>query len=137
MPIPGSGDDGNMTEEFAQFDLTREIADAEQRKPWPSGMYSKTLYKRRDFRLVVIFMQDGSRMKEHHVDATTSVQVLKGCLRYTTLGQTHELQGGSLITLGASITHEVEALAESAFLLTMAWPEDQRLSGMPHRGYGT
>jgi hypothetical protein len=29
MSILGSGDDGNMTADLAQFDLTREIADSE------------------------------------------------------------------------------------------------------------
>ncbi|MEO8051019.1 MAG: hypothetical protein ABI833_11435, partial [Acidobacteriota bacterium] len=78
MPIPGSGDDGNMTNELARFDLTREIVDSEEWKPWPSGIHSKTLFKKPDFRVVLISMATGALMKEHHVDGTSSVQVLKG-----------------------------------------------------------
>jgi quercetin dioxygenase-like cupin family protein len=137
MPLPGSGDDGNMTFDLARFDLTREIADSEQRKPWPSGIYSKTLYKRDDFRAVLICMESAARMQEHHVDGTTSVQVLRGVVRYSAQGQAYDLATGSLITVAASIKHEVESLEESAFLLTIAWPTGRELLTMQHRGYGT
>jgi quercetin dioxygenase-like cupin family protein len=46
-------------------------------------------------------------------------EVLKGRIRYSTGGQAYDLQIGSLITLGASIAHEVESQEESAFLLTI------------------
>ena len=137
MPIPGSGDDGNMITDLAHFDLTREIADSDQQKPWPSGIYAKTLYKKRDFRAVLISMETAARIKEHHVDGTSSVQVLKGHIRYSAHGQTYDLQTGSLIMLGASIKHEVESLDESVFLLTISWPDNKELLAMQHRGYGT
>ena len=75
MQSPGSGDDGNMTSDLARFDLTREIADSELQKPWPSGIHAKMLYKKPDFRVVLISMATGARLKEHHVDGTSSVQV--------------------------------------------------------------
>jgi quercetin dioxygenase-like cupin family protein len=137
MPLPGSADDGNMTFDIARFDLTREIVDSEQRKPWPSGIYSKTLYKRDDFRAVLISMETGARMQKHHVDGTTSVQVLRGAVRYSAQGQAYDLQTGNLITVGASIKHDVESLEESAFLLTISWPSNRHLLTMQHRGYGT
>ncbi len=126
MPIPGSGEDGNVTGDFAQFDLIREIADSERRKPWPSGIHARTLTKKPDFRVVLISMETAARLKEHHVDGTSSVQVLKGHIRYSTRGQAYDLQAGSLITLGASVEHEVESLDESAFLLTISWPGNQQ-----------
>ena len=137
MPIPGSGDDGNMTSDLARFDLTHEIADSEQQKPWPSDIHAKPLYKKNDFRVVLISMATGAQMKEHHVDGTSSVQDLKGHIRYSAQGQAYDLQVGSLITVGASIKHEVESLDDSVFLLTISWPENQQLLAMPHRGYGT
>ncbi len=54
MPIPGSNDDGTMTADLAQFDLLSEIAEAEQHKPWASGIHSRTLFKKPDFRVVLI-----------------------------------------------------------------------------------
>ena len=137
MPIPGSNDDGTMIADLAQFDLLNEIAEAKQQKPWASGIHSRTLFKKADLRVVLISMEAGARLKEHHADGTSSIYMLKGHIRYTTQGKVYDLRAGSLFTLGASIKHGVEALEESGFLLTLSWPSDRQLHDMPHRGYGT
>ena len=128
---------GNTVETFAQFDLQQELAQCQQNKPWRSGIYSRTLFKKDDFRCVLIAMEPSAVMKEHHADGTISVQVLKGRLRFGAQGTQHELGAGNLLTLGASIKHDVEALEDSAFLLTISWPSNQELLAMKHRGYGT
>ena len=137
MSIEGFTDDGTMTQHLAQFDLAHEMADSEQKKPWQSGHYARTLFKKSDFRAVLISMEKGSLMKEHHADGTLSVQVLKGSIRLVVADKAHELRAGNLLTLGASIKHEVEAVEDSAFLLTIAWPDSEKLQAMKHRGYGT
>jgi quercetin dioxygenase-like cupin family protein len=124
MPVPGSGED--VTGDFAQFDLMRKIADSERQKPWSAGIHVRILTKKPDFRVVLISMETAARLKEHHVDGTSSVQVLKGQIRYSTGGQSYDLQAGNFITLGASIAHEVESLDESAFLLTISWPGNKQ-----------
>ncbi len=126
-----------MLKDLAQFDLAQEMADSEWKKPWESGHYAKTLFKKSDFRIVLISMEGGARIKEHHADGGISVHVLKGSIRFTVQGQTRDLWPGNLLTLGASIKHEVEALEESAFLLTVSWPDNEKLQAMKHRGYGT
>ncbi len=126
MPVPGSGEEGNMTGDFVQFDLMREIADSERQKPWSAGIHARVLTTKPDFRVVLISMETAARLKEHRVDGTSAVQVLKGHIRYSTGGQAYDLQAGSLITLGASIAHEVESLDESSFLLTISWPGNQQ-----------
>ncbi|HEV2576506.1 MAG TPA: cupin domain-containing protein [Acidobacteriaceae bacterium] len=130
-------DDGTMVDRMAQFDLNQEIADAASKKPWQSGQYAKTLFKKHDLRVVLISMESGAHMKEHHADGTISVQVLKGKLRLNVGGKPHELSTGNLFTLGASIRHDVEALEDSAFLLTISWPNAEELAAMKHRGYGS
>jgi quercetin dioxygenase-like cupin family protein len=132
-----SQQDGTMIDKIAQFDLAREIADAEQKKPWPAGLYSKTLFKKHDLRVVLISMQSDARMKEHHADGTLSLHVLKGQIRVSVNGKAHELPTGTLFTLGASIRHDVEAKSDSAFLLTISWPSNEELAAMKHRGYGS
>jgi quercetin dioxygenase-like cupin family protein len=132
-----SGDEGNMNEEFGSFDLAREIAACEGKKPWQSGLYSKTLFKKDDFRVVLIAMENSAKMKEHHADGTISVQVLQGQIRVHAQGKTYDLRPGNLFTLGASIKHDVESIGDSAFLLTISWPKSSDLRAMEHRGYGT
>ncbi len=137
MTTKGFADDGTMLKDFAQFDLAQEMLTSEQTKPWQTGHTARTLFKKADFRMVLISMEKGSVLKEHHADGTISVQVLKGSLRFTAQGEAHTLQTNGLVALGASIKHQVEALEESAFLLTIAWPNAEKLQGMQHRGYGT
>jgi quercetin dioxygenase-like cupin family protein len=137
MTTEGFADDGTMLKDFAQLDLAQEMLASEQTKPWQMGHTARTLFKRSDFRMVLISMEKGSVLKEHHADGTISVQVLKGSIRFTSQEKAHILQANSLVTLGASIKHEVEALEESAFLLTIAWPNAEQLQTMKHRGYGT
>jgi quercetin dioxygenase-like cupin family protein len=129
--------DGTMIDRLAQFDLHQEIADSEQKKPWQSGHFAKTLFKKHDLRVVLITMENAAKMKEHHADGTISVHVLKGQIRFSVHGKPHDLKSGNLLTLSASIKHEVEALEDSAFLLTISWPSDEELAAMKHRGYGT
>ncbi len=137
MPIPGSNNDGTMVADLAQFDLLNKIAEAEQNKPWASGICSRTLFKKPDLRVVLISMEAAAQIKEHHADGTSALYVLKGHIRYSTQGQVYDLRAGSLFTLSASIKHSVEAVEESGFLLTISWPSNQKLQDMPHRGYGT
>ncbi|MGD0445274.1 MAG: cupin domain-containing protein [Edaphobacter sp.] len=129
--------DGTMVDKICQFDLLNEIHDSEQKKPWPAGLYSKTLFKKHDLRVVLISMQAAAHMKEHHADGTLSIQILKGRLRVSVNGKPHELATGNLFTLGHSIRHHVEAKEDSAFLLTISWPSAEELASMKHRGYGT
>lgn len=132
-----SQQDGTMIDKQAQFDLFKEIADSEQKKPWPSGLYAKTLFKKHDFRIVLISIENNARMKEHHADGSISIQVLKGHIRLNVHDHPHDLHTGSLFTLAASIRHDIEAIEDSAFLLTISWPSDEELAAMKHRGYGT
>jgi len=137
MTTEGFADDGTMIKDLAQFDVAQEIADSEQKKPWASGHYAKTLFKKSDLRIVLISLEKSARMTDHHADGTISVQVLKGSIRFTAQGNASDLRPGNVLALSASIKHEVEALEESAFLLTVSWPDNETLQSLKHRGYGT
>ena len=137
MTTEGFADDGTMLKDLVQFDLAQEMAESERKKPWESGHYAKTLLKKSDVRIVLISMERGARINEHHADGTISVHVLKGSIRFTERGKAHDLRLGNVLVLGASIKHEVEAVEESAFLLTVSWPDNEKLQAMKHRGYGT
>jgi len=120
-----------------QFDLESEISALESHKPWPQGMTSKTLLKTSDLRIVLIVMQAGARMNEHHSDGRISIQLLRGAIRTRVQNDTIDLKPGKLLALDRSIKHDVEAREESAFLLTIAWPSNDELIGLKHRGYGS
>ncbi len=137
MTTEGFADDGTMLKDYAQLDLSQEVLTSEQTKPWQAGHTARVLFKKPDFRIVLISMEKGSFLKEHHADGTISIQVLNGSIRFTSQGETHTLQAHGLAALGASIKHEVEALEESAFLLMIAWPNSEKLQTITHREHGT
>lgn len=76
-------------------------------------------------------------MNEHHSDGRISIQVLRGAIRTRVQDRALDLSPGRLLALDRSIKHDVEAREDSAFLLTIAWPSDQELIGLKHRGYGS
>ena len=137
MTTEGFADDGTMLKNFAQLDLENEMLASEHNKPWQMGHTARVLFKKADFRMVLISMEKGSILKEHHADGTISVQVLKGSIRFTAQEEAHTLGINSAVALGATIKHKVEALEDSAFLLTIAWPNADKLQTMQHSGYGT
>ena len=120
---------------ISQFDLPREMANAETRKPWPTGVFSKTLVKENDMRVVLSLMEPGAQMKTHHADGSLSVQVLRGAVQLHAEAADHELHSGQILTLLPSIRHDVKAVEPSAVLFTLSWPESEKLRSMPHRGY--
>ena len=61
-------------------DLAEELFHFANRRPWQSGLYSKLLVKADDLRVLLIAMDAGALMKEHHTDGTTTIHTLQGVL---------------------------------------------------------
>ena len=105
------------------FDLAAEIDQLTGEEHWvKDGRISKTLMKHSDFRIVLMFMKAGTLMQEHKTDARISIHALSGRLLIKLDGRTVELPAGHLLVLEKSLSHDVKALEESAFLLSIAWP---------------
>jgi quercetin dioxygenase-like cupin family protein len=107
-----------------QFNLSEELQRLRTEESWQrgSGRSSKTLVKYPDFHVVLVLMRADTRMNEHHVDGRFSIHVLQGKLRVRLPEDLIEVSGGELVAMDYGITHQVEALEESAFLLTISWP---------------
>jgi quercetin dioxygenase-like cupin family protein len=127
----------NILPGVSALDLAGELAGSRERKPWQSGLYSKLLLKADDLRLLLIAMETGARLKEHHADGTVSIHALEGTLCIHVQAQAQDLRAGQILTIAAGIKHDVEAREDSAFLLTISWPSSEKLQSMPHRGYGS
>ncbi len=106
---------------FLQFNLTEEMRQLETEHPWQSGRNAKTIVKFPDFRVVLIMMRRESRIPGHHADGRVSVQTLSGRIRLQVAGQSVEVPAGQMLVLDHGVRHDVEALEDSAFLLTIAW----------------
>jgi hypothetical protein len=73
----------NTLDGISSFDLARDLTLARQHRPWQSGLCSKLLLKANDLRLLLIAMETGARMKEHHADGTVSIHALEDELAFT------------------------------------------------------
>jgi quercetin dioxygenase-like cupin family protein len=111
-----------MASPFLEFDLTAEVDRLRGETTWNTGRNARTLTKYDDFRIVLTALQANMRIPEHKTDGRISVHMLSGHIRLNASGRTFDLRPGSLVALDQGTSHDIEALEESAFLLTIAWP---------------
>lgn len=112
---------GTLAAPLLTLDLDREIAQLRSEGRWQSGHTAKTLAKYPDFRAVLIVMKAGGRLEKHQTEGRISVHALDGKIRFSTGQQSVELAAGQMLTLDRAVPHSVEGMADSAFLLTIAW----------------
>ncbi len=115
-----------LAQPLLQFDLAAEIEHLHQEDSWQRGTRrsSRTLVKQPDFRVVLVAMKADTEIKEHRADGRISIHTIAGHLRLKLPDQVVEVPAGHLLALDRCIGHDVEALADSVFLLTIAWPKD-------------
>ncbi|WPP47994.1 cupin domain-containing protein [Catalinimonas niigatensis] len=96
------------------------IQQMKQEGSWEkSGRSAKTLYKADAMRIVLNTMKAGTEIKTHQANGPISVQVIEGQLKFSTEKESQVLNKGEMLTLQPHIRHSVEAIEETAFLLTI------------------
>ena len=111
-----------MAAPYLEFDLMREIEDLHREPGWHTGQNARTLVKYDDFRVVLTALKAHARLPGHQTEARISIQTVAGHIQVRAEGRTFDLPQGRLLALDQGIPHDVEALEESALLLTIAWP---------------
>ena len=111
-----------MARAYLEFDLAAELEQLHSEPDWSSGQNAKTLVKFDDFRIVLTALRAGGRIPGHHTAGRISIQTVRGRIQVRAEGRTFDLPAGRLVTLDRDVPHELEALEDSAFLLTIAWP---------------
>ncbi len=111
---------------FLEFDLARELEQLHCEPQPTSGQNAKTLVKYDDFRIVLTALKAHTRIPGHRTEGRISIHTVWGHIRLRALGRTFDLRTGSLLALEQGLSHDVQALEDSAFLLTIAWPGRDR-----------
>ena len=111
-----------MAAPFLEFDLIRELEQLHGERDWNRGQNAKTLVKYDDCRVVLIVLKAGARLPGHQNNGRISIQTVAGRILVRAEGRTFDLPRGTLLALDQNVPHDVEALEESALLLTIAWP---------------
>jgi quercetin dioxygenase-like cupin family protein len=107
---------------YLEIDLPRELDQLRREDAWASGQNAKTLVKRDSLRIVLTALKAQGRLPEHHTTGQISIHTIEGRIRVRAEARTFDLPAGSLLALDRDVRHDVEALEDSAFLLTIAWP---------------
>lgn len=125
MPKPPSIESGTIFD-FAKIDAEMRGEPAYLR----DGHTARALVREADLRVMLIAMKAGSRIAKHVANETISIQTLAGCLRLQLprLARQHEdrfveVPVGQLLVLERGTEHDVEAIGDSGFLLTLAWKD--------------
>jgi quercetin dioxygenase-like cupin family protein len=117
MPQSDSAMAHEIMFDLAAVDSELRKEDAYQRE----GHTARTLVRKPDLRIVLVVMKAGARIAEHRADETASVHALSGHLRLRLPDKVADLATGRLLVIERELKHDVEAVAESAFLLTLGW----------------
>ena len=117
----------SMPVSSTELDLELEIAQLHRSPDWSTGIARKVLIQYPDLQITLRTMRAHTRIPEHHNPGRICVQTVQGHIRMHADGQVFDLPKGKMLVLGRAIVHDVEAFEESAFLLTVAYPQ-----GMSH-----
>jgi quercetin dioxygenase-like cupin family protein len=110
-----------MAMRYLEADLFRELEQLRREREWANGQNAKTLVKHDTLRIVLMALQQHASIPEHQTAGRISIHTLTGHILVRADGQTFDLPAGTLLALDQDVRHHVEALEESAFLLTIAW----------------
>ena len=84
-----------------------------------------TVYKTNGMRIVLIALHEEAVIKRHTAEGIISVQILEGEIVFSTDEQSVVMKQGDLIALHKGLPHEVNAIKESVFLLTLTTTLDK------------
>ena len=108
------------------FDLWAELERLRREPAYQHGDNSaNTLVHEADCRVVLVALKDGARIREHAAAARITFQTVVGRVRLRVGHHDIQVPTGHLLVLAPNLAHDVEALEESAFLLTFAWVQGQ------------
>jgi quercetin dioxygenase-like cupin family protein len=113
-----------MAETFMEFDLPAEIHRLQAEATWSRGQNARTLVKYGDLRVVLIALQATVQIPEHQAEGRVSIHVITGHVQLKASGRTFALRAGGIVALDRGVRHHVEAVEESALLLTIAVARD-------------
>lgn len=106
------------------FDLKDELAQLKEDPEWHQRHRNAvTLVKEPHLSVVLVALQKGTRLEPHKTQGPFTLHVINGSVRMQLEKETRMIKPGELIAIEQDIAHEVEALEESAMLLTIAEPK--------------
>ena len=111
-----------MAAPYLEFDLASEAEQLQLQPGSKTGQNAKTLVKNDQLRVVLMVLKAHARIPSHQTEGRISTHTIRGRIQVRAEGRTFDLRAGRLLALDQGLPHEVEAIEDSAILLTIAWP---------------
>lgn len=107
--------------------VPNEVQSMWKEEAWQTdaGRTARTLVKYPDLRIVLVSMKAGTRLKRHKTSARFAILTLAGHVRLHLPNATVEVPRGELLALDRDVSHDVEAIRQSTFLLILARPDHE------------
>lgn len=113
--------DRGFDDPLRTFDLPALLKQIKSEETWRTAHRSAmTLAKTQELRVVLVALHAGSVLPPHRAEGAITVQTVQGEIKFSAATKTVSLKEGRMLTLQKGLEHSVEAVEESAFLLTIA-----------------
>ena len=126
----------------AELDLDKNLRELHQGPERQTGIARKVLIRYPDLQIALRAMKAHTRIPEHHNTGRMCVQTIRGHIRLHADGKVFDLPQGRVLILNRAVSHDVEAVEESAFLLTVVPPgsagqsqEEGYMYGDPNKSF--
>jgi quercetin dioxygenase-like cupin family protein len=101
-------------------DIRAEITRLKSEPAWAGGdRHGLSLVKGDGINVALMLLKKGAKLQEHHTKAPITVHVVEGRINFMTADKSRALTAGMLLALDRAIAHSIEALEDSALILTV------------------
>ena len=101
-------------------DIRAEITRLKSEPVWAGNdRHGSSLVKGDGINVALMILKKGARVQEHHTRAPITVNVIEGRINFVAKGKSRPLTPGMIAALDRAIEHSIEALEESAIVLTV------------------
>lgn len=102
------------------FSIDKEIDKLKKETAWINGDRNAiTLQKNSNLRVVLISLHKGAKLHEHKVEGPITLFVLSGKMNFIAGEEKVVAETNELIVLDKATPHDVEALEDTTFILTI------------------
>jgi quercetin dioxygenase-like cupin family protein len=116
----GSLDNRALEAQVLTFSVDKKIAQLKKETEWINGdRNAVTLQKNSNLRVVLIALHKGATLHEHTVDGPITLFVVSGKIKFVCGNKEVNVESNGLIVLEKITSHDVEALEDTTFILTI------------------
>ena len=109
-----------LKDTLLSFSINNETDKLKSETAWIKGDHNAvTLQKNSNLRVVLISLRKGATLHEHKVEGPITLFVLSGKMNFITGEEKVIVGGNEFIVLEKATPHDVEALEDTTFILTI------------------